>query len=315
MSIYDRLRDHASKVEVTPASTSYYSTPEDHLDPNLFVGDHLRPQIQQDLLSLLYGFWAHEFSNAMDWSTVWIAGSGVSYQWSAARDPGDLDILIGVDFVKFRQSNPENTGLSDHELASMMNSGLRLGLASRTKNWRGLWEVTWYINDEATDIRSINPYAAYNVSAGDWTVRPDPVAHAPQNASWDAVAAHDAARAHDIITRYGAAVDTLHGVNNPAHQLNSAVTVRTLAQEGASLFDEIHQGRHAAFEPGGLGYGDFTNFRWQAGKASGAIQALKRIKDDLGEAWDEEEHDLYGAKLPDAHDLLIASAVSHRYRS
>lgn len=314
MSIYDRIREHAAHVEVLPESTSYYSDVEDHLDPKLFVGDHIKPNVRQDLLSLIYGYWAHEFANAETWSKVWIAGSGVSYQWSAARDPGDLDVLIGVDFVGFRRNNPDYAGLGDHELASMMNSGLRLGLASRTKNWNG-YEVTWYVNDEAADIRDINPYAAYSLTDNDWTVRPDPHAHAPTNPAWDTLVAKDTARAMDIVARYDAAVDTLSGVNNPGLQLNAAITVRTLAQLGAQMFDEIHLGRHAAFAPGGSGYGDWHNFRWQAGKASGAIQALKRIKDDLGEAWDEDQHDLYGSSLPDAHDSLVASAISRRYRS
>jgi hypothetical protein len=38
---------------------------------------------------------------------VWLAGSAVSYQWSAAREPGDLDVLIGVDYIQFRKAHPE----------------------------------------------------------------------------------------------------------------------------------------------------------------------------------------------------------------
>lgn len=314
MSIYDRLALRAGDVEIAPESTSYFSAPEDHLDPNLFDGMRFRPSMRNKILSLLEGFWQQRYRNSETWSTVWLAGSGVSYQWSAARDPGDLDCLIGVDMVAFRRSNPDFLDLSDAEIADNFNDEFRSDLMPFTSNWHG-YELTFYVNQDSQDIRNINPYAAYNLTADEWTVHPDPDAHAPEDASWRSHTDADAKRAAVLVAAYDRAVAQVQASPNVGSRLNASITLRTSAQQAVDMFDEIHEGRHAAFGPGGHGYNDFANFRWQAGKQSGSIQALARVKMALRGAEEDERVDLYGDSPLDPRRALILSALSRRNRT
>lgn len=133
MTAYARLA--ATALEVHPSSTSYFSEPEQGLDPTLFTGMHMRPAVRQKLLGILYGFLRQHFSDPETWATLWLAGSGASYQWSADRDPGDLDMLIGVDFPQFRRSNRDLVDLGDAEISGLLNKALREGLSEQMKTW------------------------------------------------------------------------------------------------------------------------------------------------------------------------------------
>ena len=151
------------------------------------------------------------------WAHVWLAGSGVSYQWSAAREPGDLDVLIGVDYIQFRKAHPEYMGLSDVEISKMLNEDFRNNLQPETENWNG-FEVTFYVNPGATDIRTINPYAAYDLTHDEWTVNPSKEG-APHNYVWDDAARRDLSRTSDIVSRYSKAVTDLQAApNDPARR-------------------------------------------------------------------------------------------------
>ena len=93
--------------------SSFFSSHEDHLDPALFVGEKLRPDVRNALLQMLYGHLEYHYQEPDAWSNLWIAGSAVSYQWAANQNPGDLDMLIGIDYVLFRKTNATFRGLSD----------------------------------------------------------------------------------------------------------------------------------------------------------------------------------------------------------
>lgn len=313
MSIYDRLALRARPVEIVPDSTSYFSEPTPDLDPRIFDGMKIRAGIRTKILSLLYGFWQQRYQDAESWSTVWLAGSGVSYQWSAARDPGDLDCLIGVDFVGFRQANRDYLDLSDAEIAAEFNDEFRADLMPHTAHWNG-YELTFFVNQNSADIRTINPYAAYNLSADEWTILPDPHPAPPTNQYWKHLVEEDSARAQTIAASYNKAVEEVGRSLSPGQRLNASTTLRVSAQQAADLFDVIHEGRHAAFAPGGKGYGDFANYRWQAGKASGAVQALKKIKDAYVDSERDERLDLYGSINLDPKRALVRAALANRYR-
>lgn len=127
--------------------SSFFAEYEDHLDPTLFgeYGEVVRGTVRVELLSLLYStFDRHHFTGTREWTRAWIAGSGVSYQWSAARDPGDLDILVGIKYEEFRHLNPDYRQMSDVEISQMMNEIFRLELQPHTENWHG-YEVTFYV--------------------------------------------------------------------------------------------------------------------------------------------------------------------------
>ena len=128
MNRSDGLDRFAQPISLEGRATSYFSSPEQDLDPRLFSGNQLKGWVRSGLMQLLFDFLHEKYRHADLWAHVWIAGSGVSYQWSAAREPGDLDVLIGVNYIQFRKANPEYLGLGDTEISQMLNEDFRLSL-------------------------------------------------------------------------------------------------------------------------------------------------------------------------------------------
>ena len=290
---------------VTPGATSYFSAPSSELDPKLFQGTELQPWVREGILSMLFDYLVKNFSNPQSWTHAWLAGSGVSYQWEAARSPGDLDCLVGIDYVKFRQSNPEFGGYSDLEISKTLNEGFNEELMPNTRNWEG-YELTYYVNPQS-DIRDINPYAAYDLTTDSWTVKPETNPQPPYSRSWEQNAKRDEETAAELVRRYSNALNELRNTTNPAYRLNAERKLKLAAEQAIAFFDDIHVGRKAAFSKVGAGYSDYNNYRWQAGKRSGAIQALRAIKDQFKSIEDSETISTYGVELPDASTLIRRS--------
>jgi hypothetical protein len=287
---------------ITPGSTSYFSAPSLQLDPKLFNEDHLKSWVREGILTILFYYLGKNFNEPHKWTRAWLAGSGVSYQWAAQRDPGDLDCLVGIEYVKFRQFNEEYIGYSNVEIASMFNERFNTDIMPSTSNWEG-YELTFYVNP-ATDIRDINPYAAYDLIADVWTVRPDLNPQPPYSRDWEQTAMRDRDTAEEILTRYSKALQELRSATNPAYKINAERKFKLAQEQAVAIYDEIHKGRKEAFSKTGGGYADFHNYRWQAGKKSGAIQALRSIK-DLKDSMDlQAQKELYGVELPDASTLI-----------
>jgi hypothetical protein len=239
-----------------------------------------------------------------------LAGSGVSYQWSAHREPADLDCLIGVNFVIFRQSNDRFVGLSNNEIADMLNEGFREHLHPKTENYLGTYELTFYVNP-ASDIRAIKPYAAYSLTNDSWTVMASPEEQTFPN-DWFETADRDVRMAEDIITRYQAALNDMSMAQSEVVKANARTGLLLALRQGAALFDDIHTGRRQAFGPMGSGYGDYTNFRWQRGKATGAVHALKQLHKFNQSMNREVERELYGSELPGTSTLIRRAASQYR---
>jgi hypothetical protein len=294
--------------------TSYFSAPSQTLDPTLFEGRNIRSWVRQGLLTLLYDFYAKRYRHADLWSHAWIAGSGVSYQWEAAREPGDLDVLIGVDYVGFRRANPEYSGLSDREISLQMNEEFRTELQPTTERWNDRYEVTFYVNPGATDIRTIHPYAAYDLKYDEWTVTPDPNASAPKVAEWENVALNDRAMAAQVSARFLQAKQDWDTTHSGPQRRNAEVRLLSAAQQGNALFDEIHQNRTLAFSSQGEGYNDFHNYRWQAAKRHGTLPMLRKLREHISDMNAKREQELYGSELPSADVLVRRAALqSARY--
>jgi len=293
-----------------PYSTSYFSAPSSTLDPQLFDGRHLKSWVRQGVLTLLNDFFQQSFRHSDLWSRVWLAGSGVSYQWSASRQPADLDCLVGVDYVQFRKANPEFAGLSDKEISEQINELFRSSLQPRTEDWNG-FELTFYVNPGATDIRSIKPYAAYNLNYDEWTVAPDPSAHAPYDPSWESAVSNDRDMAKNIATRFTGAFNDIQVAHNDALRRNAQSRLELALNQGEALYDEIHHGRREAFAPTGNGYADFHNYRWQAGKREGTVQILRSIHQHAEDSRTASQSQLYGVDFPTA-DTLIRRAALYR---
>jgi len=304
----DALHRVVGSVTLAGSTTSYFSEPEKDLDPVLFDGDVLKGWVRNSILRMFNDFLGTTYRNPVAWSTVWIAGSGVSYQWKVKREPGDLDVLIGVDYEVFRRLHPEYMGLSDTEISKMLNDDFRAGLMPKTKNWEG-FEVTFYVNPGATDIRIIKPYAAYDLTNNEWTVHPDPQARAVESPAWEQAAQRDHQKAIELVTRYSQIQTTLEAATNPAGRRNAEHQLITVLEQASALWEDIHGSRNRAFSEKGQGYGDFYNYRWQAGKRLGTIVALRSMKDYLDSLTEQEELETYGVTLPDTRTLIRRAAM------
>jgi hypothetical protein len=297
-------------MDIVGSPTSYFSEPSTHLDPNLFDSRHLKGWARQGIQSLLVGFLSHKYRHPELWSHAWLAGSGVSYQWEAARTPGDLDCLFGIDYIQFRKANPEFIGLSDREIAEQINDEIHEDLHPQTENWNG-YELTFFAL-QTDDIRAIHPYAAYDVKYDEWTVSPNPMERAPYKPEWEDIVSNDRTMAAQVITRFQAAMTDTSIAYNDALRRNAEARLEAASQQGSALYDEIHGNRALAFSDTGEGYSDFNNYRWQAGKREGTVQALRQIRQHVDTVKTQREKSLYGASLPDAHLALRTSALYGR---
>lgn len=282
--------------------TSYFSSPAPSLDPTLFEGRVLRAWVRHGITAMLNDFLNLHYRHPELWAHAWLAGSGVSYQWSAEREPKDLDCLVGVDFVQFRKANPEFAGLIDKEIAGMLNEEFRENLQLQTDNWNG-FELTFYVNPTGTDIRNIKPYAAYDIKYDEWTVTPDPNAQPPINPEWDRIADADKGKADQVLTRFNAALNDVQNSYNEPLRKNAETKLTNAASQGSAMFEEIHNNRAIAFSAEGSGYNDFHNYRWQANKRNGVISQLKTVRTYM------KTHINYGIEMPDTSTLIRRAAT------
>lgn len=322
MTAYDDMlaRRVAAAGQVSlDGGSGYFARRAEGLDPALFEhGDHLRPEVRQHILDTLYRFWERKFHAPREWSTAWIAGSGITTAWNADREggdaPGDLDVLIGVDYPAFFRWNPDYQGNSESALAHHFNQQLHDELWSLTDHTSingSVYELTFYVNPGGSDIRDINPYAAYDVSHDLWTVHPVAVPKGFSDAYFREDerqrVRNDAGEAAHIVQTFNVLQAHIAQLlpNSPEFH-NAAAAVHDVVRKGADLFDTIHQGRKAAFNPGGKGYFDFANYRWQGGKASGAVNAMRRLKQ-----LDEQAHRDLAQPCGDPDHLALVAALAN----
>lgn len=171
MKFNEDLETTPRDVTISRGDSSYFSKPQLGLDPRLFRNNKLIPSIRDGIVGSLFGFLHKDYANAESWTHAWLAGSGVSHQWAAERQPADLDCLIGINYEQFRMSNEKYRGLSDKEITSMLNEQLRTELWPLTKDFLGAFELTFYVNVQS-DIKKIKPYAAYSITEDSWIVEP-----------------------------------------------------------------------------------------------------------------------------------------------
>lgn len=274
------------------------------LDPRFFNGSKMHPEVREELLNHYYKGMEKQYANPHEWSHVWMAGSGASYQWKADRNPADLDMLVGVDYPQFRYHNPKLRGLTDKEVSWVLNQYMRKNLAQ--DNWHGTHEMTWYNNPESADIRKLNPYAAYSLTEDDWHVQPnvqDPM-------TLDFNHSGDLTKAQDILNRYNKARTALERRDlRPELRRAHAQALNNSLQQGHALFEDIHGSRKKAFLPGGLGYADPANVRWQTGKATGVVHAMRTLAEQYKKGVTEQQLAQYGMVFPDVNELVIRAMI------
>lgn len=275
--------------------SGYFSEPQETLDPDLFKGDVLKEDVRTGLLNLLYSDLEDAgFNEPWHWAHAWLAGSGISYQWSADRGNGDLDVLFGADFPVFLEDNPQFPRLSMAEVAEYTNQLLRVKAWPKTKHTqiggsKKHYEITFFWNSTTgTSIDSIHPYAAYDLNWNAWSVRPpvlpaDPRELYPEH--WFEFTNNDYWNAVNL--------ENLYRLDGPTNRLQALNASR-------ALWRDIHEGRKEAFSDTGGGYGDFHNFRWQRAKALGTAEVLRGI---LGH--DEPE------VLPSPRDIITRAALRY----
>jgi hypothetical protein len=302
MDLYAALAKQATPVTLEPSETSYFSAPGAGLDPRLFRDNKFVPSVRASILRILFEHLRNHYYNPEGYTSVWIAGSGVSYQWTAARTPADLDCLVGINYLMFRQSNPEYKALSDKQIADMFNEDFRKALHPVTANFLDAYELTFFVNVKS-DIRQIKPYAAYSLTNDDWTVPPE-VKAPPKNKMVEQKVAKDVSMTTEILSRYSTALNAIGNAPTDTARRNAEATLKLAVEQGVALFDEIHKGRTYAFSPSGLGYTDPANYRWQAGKEAGTVQALRKLKDISTKSKKEFEAQTYGMELPDVNTLI-----------
>lgn len=297
-------------VGIGAGASSFDIEPADHLNPELFDGTSMKPDVRMFILGTIGQFMGAKYAGADDWLKTWLAGSGASYRWNAGHEKMDLDVLLGVDFIRFRQSNSNFTGMGDNEIASMINDQMRQELWPQTSNWRDRYEVTWYINPKSQDIRTINPYAAYDVVGDDWDVAPSK--RPPEvNPEWELYAGAYRQRAEQAVQMYSQTLTELQNAQNSVHRVSAERRFGQAVEQAAALFHNVHSGRKAAFTPVGKGYDDFGNFLWQAGKRDGWVEALRLIHKYRQDALEAHQEQTYGIQLPDA-SVLVRRAALHR---
>lgn len=240
--------------------SGYLSAPSATLDPHLFSGETLKHDVQSTIVARLVGFLVDDLHmrHTSRWLKVWLAGSGITYQWNAGRGNGDLDVLLGVDRVPFNEANPGYAHYGDEDLAAHLNDALKAGLWPQTSHVMfgdQSYEVTYFYNSgTGIDIKRIHPYAAYDVMTGNWVVRPpalpnDPATIYPR--SWFERAHQDTEYAESLVDRYHEQLRALQAADpgTPGH-INAGAGINLVTAQARAMFDDIHHGRRIAFQGG-----------------------------------------------------------------
>lgn len=307
MDFYEALAAKAVPVNIEPSQTSYFSKPEVGLDPRIFRDGKLIPAVRSSILTSLFNYLTSKYQGPYDWTYAWLAGSGVSHQWAAKRDPGDLDCLVGIEYNQFRKANQKYAGLSDKEISSMFNDGFRQDLWPETANFMDSYELTFYVNVK-TDITKIKPYAAYSLINDNWVVEPT-IDEPKIGKDWFIGIEKDKSMASEIIARYATALNAVNHATNPALRINAERALKLAVDQASALYEDIHQGRKLAFSETGQGYLDYNNYRWQAGKESGIVQALGRLKEISDMSARDFSAATYGIELPNVSTLIRRAAT------
>lgn len=296
----------------TPGASGYFSAPSATLDPNLFNGDQLKPEVRSYINDHLHGWLGPR--NMGRGAHAYIVGSGITYQWAADRGNGDLDVMVRLDLASLQQG--AYSGFSEDELSAGLNNQLKAELWPETAEARfgdRVYEVTYYVLPAREQIS--NAYAVYDLTTDAWVTRPPELPSDPESlypADWFSRADSDNSVSTALSARYRAISEHLsRAVPGSAewHNLNSQATL-TISQ-ATSLYDDIHTGRTQAFTDQGQGYGDWHNFRWQRAKQNGTVAALRAIRSAGKAAREAQETALYGRPLEGSQELLWRAVQQH----
>jgi len=264
------LSEHGYEYHKTAKSwlpSSGIFGPTSGLDPRLFGEDsRLRPAVRGAVMEKLDRCLRTDSglagSDWQEWLHVYLLGGSAS-EWAGARpndEAQDLDVVVLLDFPGARE-NSSFGGMSRDGAVAALNRVFRMRF--NETGWRpdcgGIWDVTAYCNTAAS-IGDIRPYAAWDLTAGRWAVRPP---HLPDHSLADfdpAILAH----ARAVLAEARAV-------------LRMPEPLRT--REARSLWEHVHEHRCQAFSAEGTGWDDPGNLdeKWLAyapGNVMGKIREL-----------------------------------------
>ena len=267
--------------------------PTHGLDHRLFdEQEKLRPQVRDVLMGRL-----HAVLNPVlggDWDRlvhVWLAGSQAS-KWTGPEleGNGDLDVLIGLATTHARLADPDLEGIPDAEVHARLNKILQHRF--NISGWHPPfdpsgqeYDLTGYVI-HVSDIRSINPYAAYDLTEDDWAIRP------PDLPDWSPEQFPQGPALFQEARALAAQVRAVLRLPEPFR-----------SQEAARIWDSLHAARDESFAPGGLGWQGTGNVLEKAlDQASGhLVEKLKMLKYAPGNTPLALAHGMTTADLAGAH--------------
>ncbi len=152
------------------------------VDPRLFNPE---TRVMKASVRAAVAVWVNEFFERHgyqiggNWFRTYLAGSQAS-EWYGNND---FDILVGIEYDRFRRMHMNLAHLSNEEIGAKINGEFREDF--NDEQWHppfdrdAEWHLTGYINPNSWDIRKIKPYAAYNVTDNVWAVDPihEPTGH------------------------------------------------------------------------------------------------------------------------------------------
>ena len=136
----DSLRD--------PVKTIQY---HDELNPALWDGTVLKPEVQEKLLLIAEQFKEYLKIPDLKVKDIVITGSSAGYNWTPMRD---IDLHLIVDFKQFRKICPEL-------IEDYLNSKKRIWNDARNISIYG-FEVELYVEDRAEEAVSAGTYSLLN---------------------------------------------------------------------------------------------------------------------------------------------------------
>lgn len=317
MSNFDWLKAEQASPEPSMAgdSTTAFAPPQSTLDPDLFDGMIMRPEVRDyvhgTLVSALEGM---GLRGVNDWLYLWVIGSSMSYQWHEQTGQPDIDATFAADMPVFRSANPDWAGLTDKDIATVVKRYIKQNVAPDTAHHmfgEHPYEVTFFWNPDIIggDITKIHPYAAYDLIGNKWAVEPiklpDQDLSTLYPAEWWEHARQDADYTARLVKRHNALRRELEAspVGSPGYH-NAGSQLNLVSSQAQTLYDAIHGGRQLAFRQGGEGYGDWHNFRWQAAKQLGTAKGLEQIAGIAQQVRDASDTELYGGPIATADQAL-----------
>jgi 8-oxo-dGTP pyrophosphatase MutT (NUDIX family)/GNAT superfamily N-acetyltransferase len=265
-------------------------------DPRLFDGDHLKPEVRAEILSTLDDFWTHEQDHPhwQSWARVYFTGSEASHWYGN----NDFDVLVGVDYDSYREHCDSH--LRDEEIDDQLNKEFRASLNGPVTFDGDTFDRTWYVNPHSYDIRRLKPYAAYDVGADEWAVRPVDVPDdwGPQKfpeSTWH------------LAEQYANEID----------RISHLTPVSVQKQHAQRLFDHIHTDRQRAFSPRGTGVFDPGNVaeKYLDQRPDHPLAMLVEMKNQGDKGIDKEAKDSRFAEVGLKQDDDGWYVHTHRARS